>query len=166
MSNTKLEIQARKFDQAYGEADKIYDANDYVKAFFLFLKLAECGCHEAMSRVAIMYCFGEGVEKDVEKSIEWDLKALSLGSYTALNNLGVTYKLLGDFKKAKIYLKRSLAQNPSDGEAALALAELMIQLREEKASIIKLLNQACSSTYISLGGREDAIALLHQLNQA
>lgn len=49
MSNTELYRQANQtndsLDELYNEADKAYDANDYVKAFSMFLKLAASVAH-------------------------------------------------------------------------------------------------------------------------
>ncbi|WP_339133399.1 MAG: tetratricopeptide repeat protein [Candidatus Electrothrix sp. GW3-4] len=127
-------------DDLFIEADKAYDEGDYVKAFELFNKAARMGDDSSMSRIALMYYSGDGVDVDIETSIEWDKKAVEAGSFTSLLNLAVTYRALGDIKKAKYWFEKSLAAG--NGEAALQLAKLYMVSDKEVETVRKYLRIA------------------------
>lgn len=119
------------------QADAAYQQGDFKTAFTLFLKAAENGDINAMERLALMYDDGEGVESDIDKSIYWDSCAIANGSITALSNLAITYKQLGDFKKAEEYFKKAI--KAGDYDAALELAKLYI-LDSEKLARLEQIN--------------------------
>lgn len=138
----------------FSQADAAYDAGDSSEAFRLFLAAAESGNCDAMCRVAVMYESGEGVEYDVEKSIFWDLKAIDAGSTSSLINLGITYRRLGDIRKAKYWFEKSL--ETGDGEAALELAKLYSVSDKESATVKRYLQIAISSDRLSENSLEEA----------
>lgn len=74
-------------------------ANDYDKAFELLNKGYEIALKSGnisemrnfANYIGICYYTGEGVEKDVNKEIEWYTKAAEAGDDLAMRNLGATY---------------------------------------------------------------------------
>lgn len=136
------------------KADAAYDAGDFAVAFRLFLQEAEAGNCDAMCRLALMYESGEGTEPDVDKSIYWDLKAVDAGSTTSLINLGITYRRLGNMRKARYWFEKSL--ETGDGEAALELAKLYSVSDKEVATVKHYLDIAISSNRLSEASLEEA----------
>ncbi len=127
-------------DDIFNEADKAYDEGDFSKALTLFHRAAEMGDDSSMSRIALMYYSGDGVDVDIEKSIEWDKKAVEAGSFTSSLNLAITYRALGDIKKAKDWFEKALKDG--NGEAALQLAKLYMVTDKEVETVRKYLQIA------------------------
>lgn len=149
----------------FSRAEAAYDAGDFAEAFRLFLEAAESGNSDAMCRVALMYESGIGTEYDAEKSIDWDLKAIDAGSTTSLINLGITYRRLGDIRKAKYWFEKSL--EAGDGEAALELAKLYSVSDKETATVKQYLEVAIASNRLSEASLEEAKSLSQEwLGQA
>lgn len=78
-------------EQIYKAGLKCYKGDgiekDYIKAFALFEEAANKGSVEAMNYLGDMYCFGEGVKRDFDKSKEWCRKAALLGDKIAKSKL-------------------------------------------------------------------------------
>ena len=53
---------------------------------------AEQGVAKAQFRLAVCYYYGEGVEKDREKAVEWWTKAAKQGHAESQYHLGVCYE--------------------------------------------------------------------------
>lgn len=112
-------------------ADKAFEEGNYSEAFKLFTQCAKNGDTASMGRIATMYTCGEGVECDYDKAIEWELKAIDNGNTSMLLNIGITYRIKGDIRKAKYWFEKSLESG--DAEAALQLAKLyMVSDNEEE----------------------------------
>ena len=82
-------------------ADQAHQSGEYEKAFRLFYRASENGDSSAMSRLALMYGDGEGVEYDFDKSVYWDLKAIEAGCTSSMSNLAITYRNHGDAREAR-----------------------------------------------------------------
>lgn len=147
-------------EEIYLHADTAYDAGNFEEAFALFLKAAEHGDCNAMCRIALMYESGDGTLSDIEESIYWDLKAIEGGCNTSLLNLAITYRHLGEIRKSKHWLEKSLGTG--DGEAALELAKLYSVSDKEIATVINYLNIAIASDNLTEASREEALELLNQ----
>lgn len=146
-------------DKIFIEADSAYENGDYIRALLLFKKLAdEDNNADAMSRIAIMFFDGEGVEKDLEKSIEWDLKAIEAGSFVSYSNLAITYRCMGQIKKAKDCFLKAIDQG--DHDAALELANLYMVSDLENDKIIEFLTLVSQSQYACEDSIEAAKVLL------
>jgi uncharacterized protein len=140
---------------------KQYEVGNYEAAFDLIHRAAIDGNRDAMTQLAIMLDAGQGVEQDVEKSIEWDLKAIASGSTTSLINLGITYRKLGDIKASKYWLEKAFASG--DGEAALELARLYSVSEKEGQTVKNYLHAALQNKYISDDSKNAAARMLSEL---
>lgn len=143
----------------YFVADALSDEGKHLEAFALFLQAAELGNCDAMSRLAVLYDSGDGVEKDMEKSIAWDLRAIQSGSRLSLLNLGLTYRNAGDILNAKAWFEKSW--EAGDGEAAIELAK--IHLLRDRDLAVSYLKAAISSGDICPDSIEEAESLLMTL---
>lgn len=143
------------------KADSAYEKNDYLLAFDLFVECATNGDVYAMERIANMYTCGEGVKCDYDKAIEWHRKALYGKSASAMINLGITYRIKGDIRKSKYWLKKSL--DTGDAEAALLLAKLYMVSDKEKETIIKYLDVVLNSRHVCESSIEEAEKLLIEI---
>lgn len=115
-------------------ASAAYNKKHYKKALKLFIESANYGDVDSMVMLGIMYGSGKGVDIDFNKSIEWDKKAVEAGSISAILNLGITYRTIGDILKSKYWFEKSL--DAGDTEAALHLAKLYMisELEIEKTN--------------------------------
>ena len=62
----------------YEQAWSLYDKNKHEEAFKMFCQLAEEGDADSLTIVGILYKTGDGVEKDVEKAVEYFQKSALL----------------------------------------------------------------------------------------
>lgn len=147
----------------FEQADIAYQKKDFKKAFALFLQAAQNGDNSSMSRLALMYGEGEGVNCDLDKSIYWDKKAIEAGNIISLNNLAITYKQLGNIEKAKEYFEKSI--NAGDYDTALELAKLYIETKNIGKKVKNLLNLVIiNEKKVCETSVEEAKKLLSELN--
>ena len=104
-------------------AEKASERGDGETALKYYLKAAENGNVSAMIDCACIYFEGrKGVEKNVDKAIEWFKKAGQLGSSAALNNIGYIYGTMGNNKAAISWYEK--AANLGDAVAMLNLSNI------------------------------------------
>ncbi len=81
-----------------------YRRGEMAHAFRLFQRASEAGNGEAQRLLAKMYYRGEGIQPNVDKAVEWMLKAAKTGDVTAQMKLGEWYHrgigVKKDIKKA------------------------------------------------------------------
>ena len=100
------------------------------EAFRDYMVCADRGqFHEAMRVVGSMYLTGRGVNKDVDKALDWTRRAVNKGNPRAMYNLGVMYKQgLGvdkNIEKAiEYFMKAANDEKQPDTKAMVAIAEL------------------------------------------
>lgn len=102
-----------------GLADIAYDAGDYSKEFECYNKVLE-GTEQvyiasAMYSLGIAYEYGEGVEQDNNKALEWYEKSADLGYADAITNIGYGYHfgegVEQDYNKALEQYEKAAALN-------------------------------------------------------
>lgn len=98
-----------------------------------------------MCWVAVMLGAGEGVEKNLQKSIEWDLKAIELGNRTSFYNIGINYKNLGDIDYAIEWLNRSADEG--DADASLELLKIFVESKTKNLDISRYLEIALNDDF-------------------
>ena len=148
-------------DELFLKGDELYEKGDFVGAFSAFMQAAKEGNTSCMTRVASMYTCGEGINCDYDKAIEWELKAIEGGEVTALVNLGISYRIKGDIRKAKHWFERAIESG--DGSGALELAKLYMVSPKEKERTIGYLNLAITSSNMCEADIEEAQELLSEL---
>ncbi len=70
------------------EAEAAYDTGDYVRAYELWLPLANKSDTNAVYNIATLYRHGLGVQKNTEAALEWYRRAALLGHSLSQVNLG------------------------------------------------------------------------------
>lgn len=95
---------------------------DYKQAAACFQKAADLGEPEAMGSLGALFLEGKGVEKDVEKGIEWAKKAANKDDPTAIFNLGAVYyngviKAKNDPEAIKWWQKGAALKDPRSMQA-------------------------------------------------
>ena len=143
-------------------ASAAYEKRHYKKELKLFLDSARSGDVDSMVMLGVMYGSGRGVEIDFKKSIEWDEKAAAAGSASALLNLGITYRTIGDSVKAKHWFEKSL--DAGGVEAALNLAKMYMISELEIEKINKYLDIVINSRDALEITRTEAVELLKYLS--
>lgn len=144
-------------DDAFMQADKLYSDKCYEDAFKIFYELAEGGDSDAMSRVAVMLGAGEGVELNIKKSIEWDLKSIELGNNISLYNIGFNYIKIGDIDAAVKWFKRS-ADN-GDVDASLELLRIFKNFNLKNFDISRYFEMALSDELT----RDEAVEIAREI---
>jgi uncharacterized protein len=124
-------------DALFKEASDLADKGKHAEAFELFHKLAEGGDRSAMTRLAVIYFCGDGVGKNIDESISWDIRAIEAGDVAAMANLAITYASLREFRKARHWFERAVEMG--DGDAAFDLAKLLDVSEFERTKVESLL---------------------------
>ena len=80
-------------DALFQEARKASQEKDYEKANAIFLQLYEAGDHRGPEMLASAYAAGQGVEKNVDEAIRWNLIAAEeFGAGRGYTNIGQMYE--------------------------------------------------------------------------
>ena len=108
-----------------------------------------------------MYTCGEGCECNYDRAIEWELKAIDAGDVTAMNNVGISYRIKGDIVKSKYWFEKALEAG-EDG-AALELAKLYMVSEKELGKVKEYLLKVISSSNVCEAEVEEAQQLLVEL---
>lgn len=137
-----------------------YLADHFEEAFALFLEAAMAGDIDAMGRVSLMYYDGEGVKKDIEKSIYWDLKSAKLGSSSAMTNLAITYRDLGNIEEALSWFNKALSSG--DIDAAIEIAKIHLHSVGKNSESRRLLKIVVNSEEAIESVKEEAESLLNE----
>ena len=101
---------------------------DYKKAAEYLECAADRGSAEAQYNLALMYYNGDGVKQDVKKAAALLEAAANSGHKRARANVGRIYMQALDFKKAKEWLEKNVADG--DKEAAVLLKEIAATPKE------------------------------------
>ena len=140
------------------------DEGRYDDAFVLFQQLANLGHPDAMSALARFYDDGLAGEADFDLGLYWAEKAIAAGSLTAINNLAVTYRRIGQMRKSKALFERALAAG--DMSAALDLAHIY-SISDQETDRVKHYLQIVldGEVYVTVseGDIEEARALLAEI---
>jgi uncharacterized protein len=152
------------FEEEYCAAIELHDNEDFEAAFAKFSALAAKDHPHAISALAIMYSHGQFVEKDVEKSIALDLRAIALGNSTSISNLAITYLQNHNLPMAELWLRKAIAAG--DGDALVDLAKLKIDDAETRPEAQKLLEDSLLSNHITADSKEKAELMLEGLKYA
>lgn len=105
-----LDLTGNK-DVINDKALKLYEQEDYYKAFKLFKYLADAGYAPAYSMLGMAYENGDGVAKDEELMIENYEKAIENGEAWCAYNLGCYYYDKKKYPKALEYFNQSSSSN-------------------------------------------------------
>ena len=89
-----------KLSETCRDADNYRDNGDYTKALELYIKSAEGGYHWAQYHLGALYQYGNGVDKDLGKAVQWYGKAASQGNINATSNLSECKQLMQNSEKA------------------------------------------------------------------
>lgn len=138
-----------------------YWKSEYAEALPLFIQAAEAGHADAMMMLAHLHDDGLGVAPDWERSYEWAQRAIAAGSVTAWMNLGVSHRRRGEIRAARDCFQAAMERG--DGDAALELANLYLVSDLEIPRVVKLLQVVLDSANVTLESREQAQALLLEL---
>jgi TPR repeat protein len=149
-------------DNLFSIASDAYKKKHYKKAFRLFLDSAKSGDVDSMVMLGVMYGSGRGIEIDFQKSIEWDEKAIAAGSASAILNIGITYRAIGDIVKSKFWFEKSF--DAGDIEAALHLAKLYMVSELECKRVKKYLNAIKNNKNALESTKKEAAKLIKYLN--
>jgi TPR repeat protein len=148
-------------DELFLAGDALFDEGNVEGAFAVFLEGAQNGCVLSMTRLASMYTSGEGIGCNYDKAIEWELEAINQGDVSALLNVGISYRIKGDIRKAKYWFEKSI--DAGDGSGALELAKLYMVSDKEISTVKKYLNLAIVSENMCEADIEEARQLLSQM---
>lgn len=119
---------------------------DYHAALEYYIKAAIQGDASAQYNLALMYKNGEGVTQNYQEAVKWYEKAepnYGKNKSMLFNNLGVSYKALGQFQKAEQYFLKAIQE---DDKYILPLLKLgkLYQKQERWDEANKAFEQALS----------------------
>lgn len=117
-------------DRLIDEANKDFNSKNKAgkfKAVTVYKELAENGNPRAQHNLAVAYCYGDGIQKDINKAIEWYKKSANQDfalAYLALAELYSNGSVEKDFDYAKKCLKKAINLGES-GKRVKAIKEIL-----------------------------------------
>jgi TPR repeat protein len=145
----------------FEEATDLAEKGEFQAALDSFIMLAELGDSKACVSVADIYTNGLGVALDLDKAIYWELKAIGLGEKTALLNLGISYRMKGDCRQARLYFEKAILAD--EGNALFELARLLDVSDLEKRKVVDLLNEAVAHEWTDDATKDSAKIMLIEI---
>jgi len=145
-------------------AHEAWERGDFERAFLLFRRCAELGQVGCMLDLGYFYDEGVGVEQNKDEAMSWYKRAYRLGDSAAASNIAILYREQGRVRLERQWFERSAALG--DGDSGLELAKLHLRERgvqRSREKAIELLSSAVRSESITEAGREEAVALLREL---
>jgi uncharacterized protein len=163
MAHHNRENQSKRKSVAvsFEEACKLQEQKKFKLAHDAYEILCEMGDASACTNLATMYSHGEGVELNFDKAIALELKAINLGSKTALSNLAITYRMKGDCREARLWFEKAI--EAGEGDALLDLARLLDASDYERGRVKELLSAALTHEQITENSRELAEQMLEKI---
>lgn len=154
-------------DLLYIEADLLDGRGRYAEALPLLLKGAKAGDTSCQILLGNYLSDGrKGIPIDRKRAVYWYKQAYKLGRSTGASNLAIHYRKQGDVDEA--YRWFELAVGSGDNEAHLALAQIWLYDRGNKAKAIKHLKAVFQGNPrdVSELGRDEARTMLRRLRTA
>ena len=149
-------------DSHFERGDALEEQGSFAQAFEEFTAGAKAGDVSCMTRLALLYTLGKGIDCcDFDQAIEWEKKAHEAGSTMALFNLGVTYRMKGDLLEARACFEKALSAG--DNSAALELAKLYVVSPKESETARNYLNLVLADHSLCEAEREEARGLLSRI---
>lgn len=143
----------------FQRGDALEEQGCFEQAFEAFSAGANAGDASCMTRLALLYTLGKGVDCcDLDKAVEWEMKAHEAGGSQAQFNLGITYRMKGDLLEARACFENALSAG--NKSAALELAKLYIVSPKEAATVKAYLDLVLADESLCDSDREEARALL------
>ncbi|WNL45328.1 hypothetical protein RKE25_18185 [Dyella sp. BiH032] len=152
-----------KLHATFVEANDKWDAGDLHGAFKLLSAAASEGDAPSQSTLGYFYDTGVGTARDPDLAMLWYRRAARQKDVCATSNIAVCYRDQGDMRKARAWFRKALLLG--DMDAALELGKLLLlsQTRGSAARAKKYLTMAMTAELITEAGREEASALLAEL---
>lgn len=142
---------------------RAYEAGNYTEAYAQWLPLAEKNDVAAQRNIGHLYRWGQGVEKDIDKAMQWYRRAAELGFSRAQANLAAIY-LQGEegvtvnYDEAHKWFAAAAIQGHAVAQYNLGLMfELGLGIEKNEAKALGWYNLAAKS------GQPEALERLSQL---
>ena len=149
-------------DSHFQRGDALEEQGFFEQAFEEFSAGANAGDASCMTRLALLYTLGKGVDCcDFDKAIEWETKAHEAGGSVAQFNLGITYRMKGNLLEARACFEKALSAG--DNSAALELAKLFIVSPREVETVRAYLGLVLADESLCDSDHEEARALLARI---
>lgn len=149
-------------DLHFQRGDALEEQGCLEQAFEEFSLGANAGDAACMTGLALLYTLGKGIDCcDLDKAIEWEMKALEAGGRLAQFNLGITYRMKGDLLEARACFEKALSAG--DNSAALQLAKLYIVSPRETEVVRAYLGVVLADESLCDSDREEARTLLARI---
>jgi TPR repeat protein len=151
-------------DLLYMEADLLDESGRFAEALPLLLKGAKAGDTSCQILLGNYLSDGrKGIPIDRQRGVYWYKQAYKQGCSTGASNLAIHYRKQGDVDEA--YRWFELAVESGDNESHLALAEIWLYERDNKAKAIKHLKAVFQGNPhdVSELSRDEARTMLRRL---
>ncbi len=144
----------------YQQGWEAHDRGDYVKAFQLWLPLAEQGQVTAQINIGVMYDYGKGVAQDYESAAKWYRAAALQDHVIAQYNLGIFLSEgkieVSDEEDAVYWLRKAANQGYADAQYQLGMMYAQGAAGVEKQADAPALLYQAGLNYLSTGDGDGA----------
>ncbi|MCQ2343515.1 MAG: sel1 repeat family protein [Paludibacteraceae bacterium] len=118
--------QSAPGEDFYAQATQAYESGNKQEALRLCRKSADLGFAPAQFNMAIFYYNGDGVQKDLTKTVEWLEKSAPQGFLQAQKQLAICYAqgigTAKDAKKAAFWYEKAAQQGDADAQYKIGTA--------------------------------------------
>jgi TPR repeat protein len=122
-----------ELEAIFNRAWKQLDAGRPARGFEIFLAAAQRRHLSSQLMVGYLSDVGRGVRRSRVKAFHWYRKAARRGDAAAASNIGILYKEVGSFGRARWWPKKAVAMGA--GDSLLELAQIELESGNEKAGL-------------------------------
>jgi TPR repeat protein len=124
-------------------------------------RAAEGGVAAAQNNIGVLVGDGEGFDKAPRKALVWLKRAFRGGNSSAPNNIAITYREVGDFKRAVFWFRKSVFLGDDGARIQLGIHYYWgIGVRRNTAAAIAQFRRAIRGKNLCEADREDAFFYL------
>jgi hypothetical protein len=160
-AEAEWEVAGRYDDGCKKRSGKILVERSARKAATWFRRAAEHDCTLAKVSLGVLLSDGKGVVKNIPESLAWSRRAFDGGVIYAANNIAITYREIGNYKRAVYWFRRGA--NAGDDSAFLQLGIHCYWgrgVRKDPAAAVRCYRRAARGENVFDADRDDAFFYL------
>jgi TPR repeat protein len=126
-----------------------------------FRKSAEHGCAPAQNGLGVLLSARGATRENIDEALLWFLKAFNAGEIISANNMAITYRQTGHFRKAVRWFQESVEAGDDDARVQLGIHYYWGKgVKKDPISAVRCFRRAIRGKNICEAGRDDAFFYL------
>jgi uncharacterized protein len=160
-AEAQWEVAERHFDGCTDRSGKILVNRSPRKGREWLQRAADGGCAAAQNTLGVLLGNGDGFDKDPHKALIWLKRAFRGADSCAPNNVAITYREVGNFRRSVTWFRRSVSLGDDSARIQLGIHYYWgIGIQQNTAAAIRCFRQATKARNLSEADRDDAFFYL------